>query len=89
MRCGKAIISPDYFYTDLTPFRIPSKLVVPLSAETFDVLVLHNTNGEKIYQCPICETITGTSAPKYRTNTSYFTHRWNCPNKNKIPIEPK
>ena len=56
--------------------------------ETFTVEVLQNKQGNKVYKCPICNIISGDGAPKYPTNTSLFPHAYNCPNKNKIPIEP-
>jgi hypothetical protein len=54
---------------------------------TFFVIVLYNKYGKKIYKCPNCSLITGTLAPENPSNTYYFTHCYNCPNKNKIPIE--
>jgi len=91
MRCGKASISPTGHNADLTPFRNPrSSETRKLSAEpteTFIVEVLHNKNNEKIYKCPICKAISGTAAPKYPTDTSFFVHNYGCPNINKIPIE--
>jgi hypothetical protein len=102
MRCGKASISPTGLNADLTPIRIPSRSseTRELSAkppeprklsakptETFIVEVLHNEDNEKIYKCPICKLISGTAAPRYPTDTSFFIHRSGCPNINKIPIE--
>jgi hypothetical protein len=90
MRCGKAIISPTRHDSELTKIRLdfdvtPTSLVKP--SETFIVEVLHNNYGEKIYECPICKSKSGSHAPKNPTNTSLFSHKFNCPNKNKIPIE--
>lgn len=88
MRCGKAIISPTLQNSYLEKIRVdsdvPSSSVKP---STFIVDVLHNSNREKIYRCPICKIESGTGAPENPTNTSLFTHVINCPNKNKIPIE--
>jgi hypothetical protein len=61
------------------PYELPN--------ETFIVEVLYNEDNEKIYKCPLCKQTTGTFAPKYPNDTSLFTHIYNCPNKNKIPIE--
>jgi hypothetical protein len=58
-----------------------------LPKETFIVDVLYNTGGKKIYKCPRCKTVTGSSAAEDPTNTSLFGHCFDCPNKNKIPIE--
>lgn len=41
----------------------------------------------KRYQCPICGITTGTLAPQNPTNTSLFSHSFDCPNKFKIPKE--
>jgi len=72
-------------------FAEPSLAKEPSLAEehlkTFIVEVLYNTDGKKIYQCPICKFVTGTLAVENPTNTSFFSHKFNCPNKNKIPIE--
>ena len=91
MRCGKAIISPTGYNSYLTEIRFDSDVfdsdVKPSSSETFIVEVLHDAYGEKIYSCPFCKRKTGTSAPKNPTNTSLFSHIFDCPNKNKIPIE--
>ncbi len=59
----------------------------PTTIETFIVEVLYNSSNEKIYKCPTCGVITGTSAPKDPKNTSLFGHYFNCPNKGKIPKE--
>ena len=88
MECGKAIISPTQYYSELTKVRFDSH-VEPSSSEkpleTFTVEVLYNINDKKIYRCPICKTETGTAAAEQPTNTSLFPHNFNCPNKNKIP----
>ena len=54
---------------------------------SFKVEVLTNAGGDKVYKCPSCKTITGTLAPLYPGNTSYFSHSHDCPNKNKFPKE--
>jgi hypothetical protein len=65
--------------------KIESPYELPI--ENFIVEVLYNKFNEKIYKCPDCQTITGDLAPKNPTDTSLFSHRYLCPNKNKIPIE--
>ena len=90
MRCGKAVLSSNGINTLLTPFRNPSIPSIPENngpMGTFVVDVLYNNDNEKIYKCPICKAITGTLAPKYPIDTSLFSHSFNCPNKNKIPVE--
>ena len=44
-------------------------------------------NGNKIYQCPLCNTISGTLAVKYPEKIEYFSHNYDCLNKYKIPKE--
>jgi len=56
-------------------------------SETFLVEVLSNASSEKIYKCPLCHTITGTFAPRNPFNLSLFAHKFDCPNKDKIPRE--
>jgi len=56
--------------------------------ETFTVEVLQNERGNKVYKCPICNFISGENVVKTPTDISLFSHAYNCPNKNKIPIEP-
>ena len=55
---------------------------------SFTPIVLHNSQGNKIYECPICHIKTGTMVPedpeKYASD---FAHNYNCSNKNKIPRE--
>jgi hypothetical protein len=58
------------------------------SNETFDVEVLYNAAGKKIYKCPACNTVTGYGAPEDPYDTSLFAHKLTCPNKGKIPVEP-
>jgi len=68
---------------DLLQIESPYELPI----QNFIVEVLYNKYNEKIYKCPDCQTITGDLAPKNPTDTSLFSHRYLCPNKNKIPIE--
>ena len=71
--------------------RDASSLVSPTSntpRETFTVEVLQNERGNKVYKCLICNSISGEAVVKTPTDTSLFAHAYNCPNKNKIPIEP-
>lgn len=53
----------------------------------FKPIILYNKEGEKIYQCPNCKSISGTNAPKYPNNLSLFFHNYDCLNKFKIPLE--
>jgi len=53
----------------------------------FKPIVMVNSNGDKIYMCPICNYLTGTRAPLDPQNTSLFTHSLTCPNKGLIPVE--
>ena len=89
MRCGKAIISPTEHLSVLSKIKFSKNVDKKRkrTSETFIAEVLLNKTGEKIYKCPICTTVTGTYAAKYPTDTSFFAHREDCPNKNKIPIE--
>jgi hypothetical protein len=100
MMCGKAIISPTKYESVRTQIRFketppsarssdqPSSMRLSgQPRETFIVEVLYNEEGDKIYKCPICKSVTGTWAPKNPYNTSLFAHNPNCPNTNKIPIE--
>jgi len=80
--CGKAIISPTEHKSVSIPIRFWSPSVPSAPSEprgTFIVEILKNKNGEKIYQCPECGTLTGIYLG--------FTHRFDCSNKNKIPKE--
>lgn len=54
---------------------------------TFVTEVLQNRNGQKVYKCPICNTVSGTGAPNNPRDTSLFAHRFDCPNNGKIPTE--
>lgn len=44
-------------------------------------------NGKKVYQCPLCKTISGTLAVKYPEKIEYFSHNYDCLNRYKIPKE--
>jgi hypothetical protein len=51
---------------------------------SFEPIILTNP---KRYKCPICGNITGTAAVLHPTDTSYFPHSYNCPNRYKIVKE--
>jgi hypothetical protein len=71
--------------------RVASSFASPTSnmpRETFTVEVLQNERGNKVYKCLICNSISGEAVVKIPTDISLFPHAYNCPNKNKIPIEP-
>ena len=71
------------------PIPTPTPKPIPTEKQFFNVEVLRNAAGEKVYKCPICNSTTGTSAPKFPNDTSLFAHkRSDCPNINKIPREP-
>jgi hypothetical protein len=87
------IEQPYEMETQKINYVIPSSYIPPphlpssqSPTETFNVEVLYK-NNEKVYKCPICQLISGSAAPKNPYNTSLFTHKFNCPNKNKIPVE--
>lgn len=87
-RFGKAIISPNSYETklaDLKLFNVMNTNFYP--KDKFIVEVLYNSDGDKIYKCPVCNTVSGTYAPQYPEDISAFGHNYNCANKNKIPIE--
>ena len=88
-RCGKAIISPTHYMSELIPVRFPRETVKsPSTKGTFNVEVLYNAAGKKIYKCTACNTVTGYGAPENPYNTSLFAHKPTCPNEGKIPVEP-
>lgn len=62
--------------------------MVSTNQSFFIVEVLTNKYNDKVYRCPICKTITGTSAVMYPNDFSYFAHSFGCPNKDKYPLEP-
>ena len=66
----------------------PYMLPIEPQKENYEVIVKYNVNNEKIYGCPECHFISGTSAPKYPSKRDFFTHRYNCSNKDKYPVEP-
>ena len=55
MTCGKVIISPIGYKSQLTKLRFDSR-VKPL--ETFIVEVSYNSDNNKIYKCQMCGVIT-------------------------------
>ena len=88
MKVGKVILSPTQCISVLTPFLLPLPLTHQKNPlQTYIVFVLYNKDGKKIYKCPLCNNITGTLAPENPSDTSLFTHNFNCSNKNKIPKE--
>lgn len=58
----------------------------PTEPRTFKVRIEKNAQGDKVYNCPICNTTSGTLVVTSR-NPKYFTHTYNCPNKGAIPTE--
>jgi hypothetical protein len=49
--------------------------------------IIHQMSYGKIYECPICHSKSGIAAPKSPSDFSLFIHNFDCPNKNKIPVE--
>jgi hypothetical protein len=84
-------LSPVSLYSPSAADAAPVAPIVPVasaaSSNTFIVEVLYDKDGNKIYKCPSCNQITGSGAAENPHNTSLFSHNYNCPNKNKIPIE--
>ncbi len=68
---------------DLLTIELP----YDLPEERFIVEVLYNSSNKKIYKCPMCGLISGTLAPEHPEDTSLFVHKYDCPNKGKIPEE--
>jgi hypothetical protein len=87
--CGKAIISPTQYTSTLIPIRgsKEKQSVDTKPKEMFIVDVEHDKDGDKIYKCPLCNSLTGTGAVQNPNDTSLFLHAFDCPNKNKIPVE--
>lgn len=56
------------------------------NTEMYEVINMKNKFGELIYKCPICNSVSGTYIVKSR-DPKYFTHIYNCPNSDKIPME--
>ena len=84
---NKHILMQNQEYGDLENLLITEQPYSSLNV-TFKVIIEHNSEGEKIYICPVCGSRSGTYAPKFPKNkTSYFSHRFDCPNKNKFPVE--
>jgi hypothetical protein len=58
------------------------------TSNTFTPIVLNNSSGQKIYECPICHNKTGTLIPQNPEKYAYtFPHNYTCQNKNKVPRE--
>ena len=53
----------------------------------FKPIILFNGQGDKIYKCPVCNTVSGTSAVKNPKDLSLFAHNYDCINKYKIPAD--
>ena len=59
-----------------------------VSQNSFTPIVLNNSSGQKIYECPICHNKTGTLVPQDPVKyADMFHHNFNCQNKGKIPKE--
>lgn len=58
----------------------------PLENHEYIPVIIYVYYGT-IYKCPECEAHSGTLAPRYPLDLSLFTHRYICPNRNKIPVE--
>lgn len=58
-----------------------------MDREMYHVIVLMNAQGQKVYQCPICKSVSGTLAPQFPKNSKFFAHDRGCPNAGKIPVE--
>jgi len=80
---GKSIISPNYINTKLQFIKKQSEIKTKL--DTFTPIIIKNEYGY-VYQCPYnkCKCITGIGAVKYPNDISYWSHNYNCINKNKI-----
>ena len=85
--CGKAIISPNNISTTLQYIKMKQEKEQQTVEGTFRPIVLKNKYGDKVYQCPKCQCITGTGAVDYPNDLSYLSHSFNCENKNKLGIE--
>ena len=55
--------------------------------KNFKPIIIMNRFENKVYKCPICQSVTGTMSVKNPRNTSLFPHRYDCVNKYKIPDE--
>ena len=87
--CGKAIISPNNISTTLQKIKMIEEKKEQQTVEgTFRPIVLENKYG-KVYQCPNvkCQCITGTGAVDYPNDLSYWSHNFDCENKNKLGLE--
>lgn len=89
-RCGKATISPEKHSSNMHNFVLTNNSSGEAAAPsyssgaaaaaapsgTFKPICLTNAAGNRIIQCPICKSISGTS-------WEYLSHAYNCTNKNK------
>ena len=55
---------------------------------TFITQISADKDGDKVYVCPSCGSVSGISAVLKPAETYYFHHYKDCPNKGKVPIEP-
>jgi len=88
--CGKAIISPNNISTTLESVKMIEEIKEQETVEgTFIPIVLKNKYGDKVYQCPNvkCQFITGIGAVNYPNDLSYWSHNFDCENKNKLGLE--
>ena len=67
------------------PYELPELQELPELSYVVNVLL--NDYGDKIYQCPICGSKSGSLAPENPRDLSLFHHYRDCPNKGKIPVE--
>ena len=66
----------------------PNTQLYPKDSSTFTPIVLKNLAGEKIYKCPLCNSVTGTLVPQNpKEYARYFQHNIDCQNRQKTPIE--
>ena len=72
------------------PYKIKKLDVkdVPIQ-DRFIPIILHNKSGDKVFQCPKCQSISGTLAPKDPMDLEVFSHYHDCLNAMKYPIESK
>ena len=74
--------------------EVASKKVIELQRQKVEEIQINGKGksfipiilcNPKRFQCPICKMITGTAAPKNPLDLSLFSHRYDCPNKYRIP----
>lgn len=58
-----------------------TNLILHHVKNTFVPIILKNSYGDKIYECPICPGDSG--------NLLIITHDYDCPNRYKKPVERK